>query len=141
MKLIKKILAGLLLLFGVPFSMFALIEIANPETSAEERENATAALLILTLPSTVAGGWLAWSVVKQNRREAQERQNQEGDRLREVFFDAVRRERGEITVLEFAMEAQISGQDAKQYLDERAKEYDATFNVGEQGEISYKFPL
>ncbi len=141
MKLIKKILAGLLLLFGVPFSMFALIEITNPETSAEDRENATAALLILTLPSTVAGGWLAWSVVQQNRRETRERENQEGDRLREVFFDTVRREGGEITVLRFAMEAQISGQDAKQYLDERTKEYNATFNVGEQGEISYKFHL
>ncbi len=68
MKILKKILALLFLSFGLPFSFYALWEITNPATPTEDREGAVAALLILTLPFTAIGGWLAWDMAQEQRR-------------------------------------------------------------------------
>ncbi|GAC1470556.1 MAG: hypothetical protein NVSMB70_15590 [Chamaesiphon sp.] len=48
---------------------------------------------------------------------------------------------GHITVLRLTMEAKITASLAKQYLDELAKEFDATFDVSDEGVISYYFAL
>jgi len=48
---------------------------------------------------------------------------------------------GRITVLQLAMEAQLSGEQAKQYLDQKAKEFNATFEPSDKGNISYLFHL
>lgn len=42
--------------------------------------------------------------------------------------------------MQFALEAQLTATAARQYLDERAKEFDATFDVSNEGAISYYFP-
>jgi len=141
MKFIKKTLAGLLLLFGIPLSIYAIIEIVHPETPTEERKDATAALLIVTLPSTAAGSWLTWSVIQQNRREAKKKQEEEEARLRQILFDLIEKENGTISVVKFAMKAQISVEVAKQYLDSCAEKYMATFEVDELGNMYYKFSL
>ena len=141
MKLIKKTLAGLLLLFGVPLSIGALIDIVHPETPTEVRRDAELVLFSVTLPSTVAGSWLIWSVVQQNRREASKKQQEEEDRLRQVLFDLLESENGTVTVIKFAMKAQISGEVAKQYLDFYAEKYIATFEVDDLGNIYYQFSL
>ncbi|MEH2156778.1 hypothetical protein [Nostoc sp.] len=46
MKLVKKILAIYFLLFGIPFSAVMILEILNPKTPAQEKENDLAALTI-----------------------------------------------------------------------------------------------
>lgn len=43
--------------------------------------------------------------------------------------------------MQFAMAANLTGDAAKRYLDERAKEFEANFEVDEQGGIFYRFPL
>lgn len=121
--------------------MYALIEIVHPETPTEERKNARAALFGLTLPSTVAGSWLVWSVRQQNCREASKKQQEEEDRLRQILFDLIESENGTVTVIKFAMKAQISGEVAKQYLDSYAEKYIATFEVDDLGNIYYQFSL
>ena len=85
MKLIKKVAAGLLLAFGIPFTIYAISEITNPNTKPQDREDATAALIILTLPATVLGGWLAWSVYQQGKREQATREKEVNDRLQSIF--------------------------------------------------------
>ncbi|QKQ73180.1 hypothetical protein [Nostoc sp. TCL240-02] len=44
-----------------------------------------------------------------------------------------------ITVLQLAKNAEISTQLAKQYLDEKAKELNADFEVNEEGNVLYHF--
>ncbi|MEH2138142.1 hypothetical protein [Nostoc sp.] len=63
MKLVKKILAICFLLFGIPLSAVIILELISPKTPAKEKENDVAALTILTIPSTLIGGWLSWSLV------------------------------------------------------------------------------
>ncbi|MDF5720205.1 MAG: hypothetical protein PUP91_06890 [Rhizonema sp. PD37] len=91
------------------------------------------ACLLFGLPITGAGSWLAWSLHQQGRREIQQR-------LQSVFHQQLKLDQGKITVMQFALEAQLTAGIAKQYLDEKAKEFDATFNVSEDGEIYYCFP-
>jgi hypothetical protein len=140
-KTMKKIFAGLFLLAGLLIPVVTLATILDPYASPEEYEGMLAGFFILGLPCLVGGIWLTVGIIQQNQRETEEQQKAESDRLREIFFRLVRQENGEMTVLRFAMEAQIPGDQAKEYLNECAKQYDATFNVGDEGEISYKFHL
>jgi hypothetical protein len=59
--------------------------------------------------------------------------------LRSIFFQMLESGQMEMTVLQFAMQARIDGVEAKAYLDDRAREYEATFNVGAEGQVLYCF--
>lgn len=134
MKLLKKVIAGLLLAFGVPLSILAATQILNPQTTRQDRDDVVTALIVITLPSTFLGGWLVWGLHKQGQKEI-------SDRVRSTFYRLVTEHNGQITILRFAMEAKLSGQEARQYLDQRAKEFNATFDVLDGGNIAYHFEL
>ncbi len=65
----------------------------------------------------------------------------EESQKRKIFFDLLRRHRGSITVMDFAMATNCSGTEAKKALEQYAVEFDATFEVTEEGDIIYRFPL
>ncbi|WP_375503616.1 hypothetical protein [uncultured Nostoc sp.] len=141
MKFIKKFLALCFLLFGIPFSAGMIWEIMNPKTAPQEKDNAVAALIILTIPSTVMGGWLSWSLVQQNQKEQALLIESSLHQIELVFLELIENNSGKITVLQLARNAQIPTQSAKEYLDEKAKELSADFEVNEDGNISYHFFL
>jgi hypothetical protein len=134
MKLATKIVVGILLGIGVPISLLGTVEALNPNKSAGDREDAFLALIIFGLPPTALGSGLLWS---NNRRSKQE----ERDRLRAAFFRLLQEQSGHLTVLRFSMETGLDGEDAKAYLDTRAKEFNAAYNVTEEGSFSYYFNL
>ncbi len=61
--------------------------------------------------------------------------------IRTIFFNLIQKNQGSITVMEFAMATNLSGTDAKKVLEKFAVEFDATFEVTEQGHIVYLFPV
>lgn len=132
MKLIKKGTAGLLLALGTLLLVSGAYAPFNHSISRQERVSEAMACLLFGLPVTGAGGWLVWSLQQQGRREAQQR-------LQSIFHQLLKLSHGEISVMQFALEAQLTAAVAKQYLDERAKEFNATFNVSEDGEVYYCF--
>ncbi|MDZ8238415.1 MAG: hypothetical protein RMZ69_14750 [Nostoc sp. ChiQUE01a] len=139
MKLIKKFLAFCFLLFGIPLSAVMLWDIINPKTTNKDKQDAVAALAILTVPSTMIGGWLSWSLVQQNKKEKALLLESEQKRLQLVFLELVESNSGTITVLQMAKNSEISTEKAKEYLDEKAKELNASFEVSENGNILYRF--
>ncbi|BAY22495.1 hypothetical protein NIES2100_22580 [Calothrix sp. NIES-2100] len=141
MKLVKKFLAICFLLFGIPFSVAMMLEIINPNTTPKDKNDAVAALTILTVPSTVLGGWLSWSLLQQKRKEQALLVASEQKRLDLVFLELIDNNAGSITVFQLAQSSEIPIQEAKQYLDEKAKELNATFEVNEQGNILYRFTV
>ncbi|BBD62981.1 hypothetical protein NIES2109_58310 (plasmid) [Nostoc sp. HK-01] len=141
MRLIKKLLVFCFLGFGIPFSILIFLEMMNPKAVPKDKEGAVAALIIFTIPSTIIGGWLSWSLVQQNRQEQALLVASKQQRLQSVFLGLIEQNAGRITVLELAKNADISTQFAKQYLDEKALELSADFEVSENGNISYRFPL
>ncbi|NET35693.1 MAG: hypothetical protein F6K19_27320 [Cyanothece sp. SIO1E1] len=134
MKFFKQITAGLLLLFGGSLSIMALMQARDSRHVPEHREEALAAFWVLTFPATVAGSWLAWSMHRQGQKA-------ECDRLQATFFRLLQAGNGTITTLSFAMAAKLNGRAARHYLDEKAKEFNATFKVSEEGGIAYYFAM
>jgi ribosomal protein L7/L12 len=134
MKLFTKVATGVLLGIGLPLTLIAAISTVNPRSTAEDREAAIAVLIFFGLPPAALGSYLLWSSYSQNQQETR-------DRLRSTFFQLLKEGQGHITTLRFAMETGLEGQAAKIYLDDRAREFSANFNVTEDGRISYFFDL
>ncbi len=110
---------------------------SNPNR-LDRRETITAGVLV-GVPA-IAGGIGLILLAQHQRRQ------QESEQLQEVFFALVKAGRGKVTTLRFAMEARqigskLTGAQATAYLGERAREYDATFQVDSEGGITYCFNL
>ncbi len=119
---------------GLPTSFVCIWNLVQPSDSLTEaaRSLNIAALIFYGILPIAIGSWFAFNSTRQ-------RQKSERDRLQKTFFNLLREANGTINVLRFAMEANISGVEAKAFLDERAKEFNAAFNVSEEGRVFYYF--
>ncbi|QZZ22004.1 helix-turn-helix transcriptional regulator [Leptothermofonsia sichuanensis E412] len=88
-------------------------------------------LLRVLLPVLV-GGWI-WQRWHKAHRSQQER-------LSDIFYQLIREHQGRITVLDFAMHTRLSAIEARAYLDARAKDFSAHFEVTDRGDVFYLFP-
>lgn len=150
MKTAEKIASGWLLLLGFVFLLLPVstvnrdsqqnqnMPICSTPNVNEARDTAIGGL-ILGVPSVLLGGWLALGAYRQGQQE-KAIAPQTGDRFQATFFRLLQAGNGYITILQFALEAQLTATAARQYLDEKAKEFDATFDVSNEGAISYYFP-
>ena len=43
--------------------------------------------------------------------------------------------------MRFAMETRLPAEEAREFLDEAAGQFNASFRVGDRGEIYYQFPI
>ncbi len=108
----------------------------NPTNQHEE--NALASL-VLGIPNILLGGWLVLGLY-HDRKKVQEIINQQKkENLQSLFYQILQENYGRVTILGFAMKSQLSAADAKQYLDEKAKEFNANFQVSESGTVLYHF--
>ncbi|MBH8577055.1 hypothetical protein I8752_29555 [Nostocaceae cyanobacterium CENA369] len=161
MKTAEKLAAGWLLTLGFMFltlSVSAILEKNSmlkpiPKGDAEEVQDfvnkdalyfldTTARQgIIFGVPTMVLGGWLSVALYRQGRREEKAIQEQVSDRLQSLFYHMLQQNQGRVTVLGFAMHSQLPAVVARQYLDEKAKEFNANFQVNEEGAVSYHFDI
>jgi hypothetical protein len=59
--------------------------------------------------------------------------------LYSIFYDQLRHHQGRLSVLEFAMAAQIPGPQARRFLDARAQDFFAQFEPTDHGDVIYTF--
>lgn len=128
----KNVMAGILLGIGLPISLLLTVEFCRKDNPNKADE--TIAFLVFGFTPTVTGGLLARSVYLKHEQ-------QERDRLHAIFYQLLKSSKGRITVLPFAMETKLSGEEAKRYLDEKAKEFDAKYEVDNDGGVNYCFDL
>ncbi|MBF2067829.1 MAG: hypothetical protein IGS39_25950 [Calothrix sp. C42_A2020_038] len=140
MKLLTKFAAGSMLSLGFVFLMVSasdLFALQNKENnsleSLEARQTAFAGLA-LGIPLVAGGGWLVWGLRQQNRKLLTQQ-------LQSTFYHLVEQNKGRISVLNFAKEANITGTEARQFLDCKAKEFNASFELGKEGGIYYYFHI
>ena len=127
----KKIAAGCLLSLGFICLSATVFNVIEQDKTQENWDKAWVGI-VLGLPLTMAGGCLIWSLSLQN-------QQQKENYLRSKFFHLVEKGNGSVTALNFAMEATISGAEARKYLENYSKEFNADFEVTEEGNMIYKF--
>jgi len=94
-------------------------------------------VLRILLPSLrvvipVVLGWWLW-------RRFQNVQKTQQNALNAIFYQLIQDHQGRITVLDFAMMAKLPAATAREFLDARAKEFSAHFEVTEQGDTFYVF--
>ncbi|BAY94299.1 MULTISPECIES: hypothetical protein [unclassified Tolypothrix] len=162
MKTAEKLAAGWLLTLGFMFltlSVSAGIEKHNmlkPIPSAIEEDDGpnfvnkealylldTTARqgLIFGVPTLILGGWLSLGLYRQSRQEKKAINQQMNDRLQSIFYQMLQENRGRMTLVGFAIKSDLPAIAARQYLDEKAKEFNANFKVTEDGGISYHFEI
>jgi hypothetical protein len=96
---------------------------------------------VFGFPTAILGGWLALSLYRQNKHEKKALQQEMSDRLQSVFYRMIQENHGRVTLLGFAMQSQLPPGTAKEYLDSRAKEFNANFKISEEGSVSYLFDI
>jgi hypothetical protein len=106
-----------------------------------EDDNAAVGGLIFGVPTLTLGTWLALGLYRQSRQEKKALNQQVSDRLQSIFYEMLQDNHGRVTVLGFAMQSQLPAAHARQYLDEKAKEFNANFKVNEEGAVSYHFDV
>ncbi|MEH2321393.1 hypothetical protein [Nostoc sp.] len=159
MKTAEKLAAGWLLTLGFMFltlsatatwEKFAARQVYIPVQDADtftapnatyENDNSAVGGLIFGVPTLTLGTWLALGLYRQSRQEKKALNQQVSDRLQSVFYEMLQENQGRVTVLGFAIQSQIPAANARQYLDQKAKEFNANFKVNEEGAISYHFDV
>ncbi len=139
MKFIQKLSAGLLLSLG---SLFLLVGITNtltynPQGTQREQERKLSGIIGcygIGAIISAGGGFIVWNLRQKHQKQLKES-------LDSTFYRLLKADSGQITILQLAMEAQISGDQAKKYLDQRAKEFNASFEPREEGNINYLFDI
>ncbi|MBE9051924.1 hypothetical protein IQ243_16130 [Nostocales cyanobacterium LEGE 11386] len=139
MKIMIKVCAGFMLSLGFLFLMVSLSTLSdlNAENNTPEQKSAQSAFwggIALGMPLTAGGGYMFWGLRRRNQKQL-------NDRLDAIFYQMLRANNGKITVLQLAMEAKLTGKQAKQYLDQKSQEFNASFEPSEQGDISYLFHI
>jgi ribosomal protein L7/L12 len=130
----QKLAIAVLLTLGLTSTVLAVQRLRDPHQPPSERQELWAALLLLGITPLAGSAWLGRSL----QRSAHAAQEQ---RLRAVFFESLRQSQGRVNVLYFAMQSQLSGDAAKTYLSDRAREFNATFDVDDSGGLTYCFDL
>jgi hypothetical protein len=97
--------------------------------------------LIFGVPTLILGGWLSLGLYRQSRQEQKAINQQMNDRLQSIFYQMLQDNKGRMTLVGFAIKSELPAIAARQYLDEKAKEFNANFKVSEDGAISYHFEI
>ncbi|MDJ0737272.1 MAG: hypothetical protein QNJ47_24935 [Nostocaceae cyanobacterium] len=97
--------------------------------------------IIFGVPSIVLGSWLALGFYRENKQEQKALTHENNQRLQSLFYKMIQENQGRVTVLGFAMQSQLPPADARQYLDEQAKVFNANFKINEEGAVSYYFDV
>ncbi|MCC5608581.1 hypothetical protein LC612_17755 [Nostoc sp. CHAB 5834] len=161
MKTAEKLAAAWLLTMGFMFITLSAAEVFNKTTmeksitlplawdgsiefsttSTPVIDNTAVERLIFGIPTLTLGTWLALGLYRQSRQEKKALNQQVSDRLQSIFYKMLQENHGRITVLGFAMQSQLPAAHARQYLDEKAKDFNANFKVNEEGAVSYHFDV
>lgn len=140
MKLLTKVSAGLLLSFGSLSLMHVTVEALSTkkhQATQEQKQQMTDkafAGVALGLSSVGLGSLLIMSLKKQNKRQLT-------SHLQFTFYRLVEEQKGQISLLRFAKEAEVTGEEAKLFLDTKAQEFNATFDHGQNGGVYYHFHI
>lgn len=93
----------------------------------------TVLLIQLLLPWLVVGGLIVGALWFWRRQRARERA------LHQIFYAQVAAHQGRISVLDFAIAAQLTGSEARRFLDQRAQDFWGDFEPTPSGDVLYTF--
>jgi hypothetical protein len=141
MNWLKKLLAYPLIFFGIVFLAAALSAPFDGQTKKDELSSTVLGCLLLSAATGSGGVALLRSTrSEQNKMKAQALETEQ-ERLRSVLYKLIEEHKGEFTLVQFAIAADIPPKVAQDFLNQQAMAFNASFDVSEQGSIVYQFPV
>lgn len=137
MRLLKKIAIGLLLLWGVPISIWATVDSLNPKTPQAEKDGSIAALIVFGLPPIAISGLLMHSLHQQHKSDAKKSDRE----LEQLFLAELQANDGVISPIVFATKSDLTLDETKVYLDTKALQLNALYEATDAGGVVYRFPV
>ncbi|NEQ46033.1 MAG: hypothetical protein F6K00_21820 [Leptolyngbya sp. SIOISBB] len=131
----KKFAAGVLLLLGITLSLALIADILDPET--DRPGDSVAALVLFGLPPIALSGLLIHSLRQQHQANEQKSDRE----VEQLFLAEIQANDGVVSPIIFATKADLSIEDAKTYLDEKAVQLNGLYEATESGGITYRFPI
>ncbi|MGD1901940.1 MAG: hypothetical protein ACFB9N_06845 [Geitlerinemataceae cyanobacterium] len=138
LKFFKKAGAGVLLAVGAPIVLLAGYGLLDPSSTVRQL---SIVIMAIGLPPTGIAGWLVWSLMRQNKRDAIEAGLASQQKLQATLFRLLKQNDGRVSLLQFAMEADLPGDTAKDYLKNQAKVFEADVEVSTGGNPIYCFEV
>ena len=133
--------AGCLIGIGGLMLLIPLFVVLGGELDDEESRSAAFGGLFLGIPPVALGSAMGWGLYRHQQRQRQLVIAAAATEIQAQFYKLLKAQEGEITVLQFATATGLAGNEAKAYLNERAQEFGADFQVTDQGEIIYQFSV
>ncbi len=96
---------------------------------------------ILALAITAGLGSLGKWLMKKNQVEIDQDTSYALEQLQATFYRLVKINNGYLTVMRLAAETGLPAKTAQLFLDAQAKEFNASYEVNEKGDIVYRFPI
>jgi hypothetical protein len=134
MKSMTKTLALVSLAFGLLMTIPTTAEVIGIKAPPSQRSDSAVALLCFGIAPMALGGWLLWDGKRRQQRF-------QSGHLDDLFYMLLRQNAGTITTLGFAMQSDLNGAEAKTFLDDRAREFNANYEVTAQGDVVYVFDV
>ncbi|MEA5579998.1 hypothetical protein VB620_01425 [Nodularia harveyana UHCC-0300] len=139
MKIMIKVAGGLMLSLGILCLVASVIALSELEGEnnfivQQEAEDRLVAGMVLGIPLTTGGGYMLWGLRRRYQRELKER-------IDSVFYQILAANQGKVTVLQLAMSAKLPGTEAKEYLNDKSQEFNASFECSDEGDITYLFHI
>jgi predicted transcriptional regulator len=134
---LKKTAIVLLLLVGLPVTVLTTLEILDPNTPPSAKGDFAAGLVFIGLSPTALASGLIVSLRHQHRQKLQQMAREQ----EQIFLNLLQESNGKLTTVQLATRANISLEEAKAYLDEKALVLNGDFDTTDSGAIVYQFPL
>jgi hypothetical protein len=134
MKPMTTAIAGLALAFGILMSIPTTAEVIGIKAPPSNRSDSAVALLFFGIGPIALGSWLLWDGKRRQQRF-------QSGHLDDLFYMLLRQNGGAITTLALAMQSDLNGAEAKTFLDDRAREFNANYEVSAQGDVVYVFDV
>ncbi|MGB3207918.1 MAG: hypothetical protein WBB28_23285 [Crinalium sp.] len=96
---------------------------------------------IFSLAITAGLGSLGKWLMNNKKVEIEPETSKALEQLQATFYRIVKVNNGYVTVMRLAAETGLPGKTAQLYLDAQAKEFNASYEVNEKGDIVYRFPI
>lgn len=135
MQFVKAIIASVLVPVGLVCVLAIATELMNPSGTFESKLSVTIGGLILGLPALGFGGWLAWDWYQQRQKKIRSRSR----RIHSIFNRLIQENNGIISVKSLSQYTHLSPFEAKQFLDQKAKELNGKLEKQEINDFIYRF--
>jgi hypothetical protein len=127
---VGKLVGGLLVLTGSSISLGLVVGLVVGQPVGWLLTLLSIALVLFGVIPALLGGFLIYTSFKADAHA-----------IRDRFFAQLHLNQGKLSVLRFASAARLEPAIARRHLDTWAKEFHANFEVTDDGEIFYVFPM